>query len=134
MRDMRNVASPLRRQANLVGVVRFVRTQVLLNGLGRGPQNGQGLKGWAEALAIVNIGTRQGQAQGDPLTVDDKVSLRSKLAPIGRILAGLIPPFTGAGMVTLSIVCHCHSMPLSSSYSRRQSFQSLAKPLALTHC
>jgi hypothetical protein len=56
----------------------------------------------------VNVGAKEARAQGDTLTVDDKMTLGTKLALIGPILARLIPLFTGAGTVILSIDCHRH--------------------------
>ena len=134
MGDMRDVATSLRREPDVGRVIRLVRAQVLFLNSGRGPCNNQGVKRWPEAATVMYVGTGEAQAQGDALTINEKMPLGAKLAPIGRILARLIPPFTGDGTVTLSIVCHRHSMPLRSSYSRRQSLQSLVKIPALVHC
>ncbi len=119
MGNMRDVAASLCRQPDLSGVIRLVCTQMLFLNPGRGPRNNQGLERRAKTATVMNVGTREVQSQGDALTVDDEMPLGAQLAPVGRILARLIPPFTGAGTVTLSIVCHCQSMPLRSSYSCR---------------
>ena len=124
---MGDVTPPLRRQPDVGGVMRPVCTQLLFLKPGRGPRNNQGLKSRAKTSTVIYVGTREVQSQGDALTIDDKM-------PLGAQLARLVPPFTGAGTVALSIVCHRHSMPLRSSYSCRHSLQGLENILALVHC
>jgi len=133
VRDVGDVTPSLRREPNVVEVIAFVGAQVLFNGLRRRSWDGQRVQGRSKMDLVMVIGTRECYAQGDSLTIDDKVALGAELSAVSRVLACFIPPFTGAETVTLSSDCHFQSIPLWQSYSCKNNFQILEKIPALVH-
>jgi len=131
--DVRDVTSPLRREANVVIVITLIGAQVLLNGTRRGAGDDHRIQRSSEMDLIMVVGSREDYAKRDSLTIDDEVAFGAELSAIGRVFARFIPPFTGAEIVTLSSDCHFQSMPFKQSYSSRQSLQSLEKVPALVH-
>ena len=133
MGNMGDVTSPLRRESDVVIVIRLIGAQMLLDVSRRGPGDDERVQGRPETHLIMDVGSRQSYPKRDSLAIDDEVTFRAELTSIGRVFARFIPPFTGAETVTLSSDCHFQSMPLQRSYSSRQSLQSLAKIPALVH-
>ena len=133
MWDVCDVTSPLCRESDVVKVITLIGTQVLFNDPRRRPADDHRIQRRSELDLIVDIGPREYYSKRNSLTIDDEVAFRAELTAIGRIFARFIPPFTGAETVTLSSDCHSQSMPLQSSYSSRQSLQSLEKIPALAH-
>ena len=133
MWDVRDVTSPLGREANVVIVITLIGAQVLLNGPRRRAGDNYRIQRRSEVDLIMVVGPRDCHPKRDSLSVDDEVALCAELTAIGRVFARFVPPFTGAETVTLSSDCHSQSMPLKQSYSSRQSLQSLEKIPALVH-
>ena len=131
--DVRDVTSPLRREPNIVVVITFIGAQMLCDDARRGPRDDHRIQRRSELGLIVVVGSREDYPKRDSLTVDDEVAFSAEQTTIGRVFARFIHAFTGAETVTLSSDCHFQSVPLRSSYSSRQSLQSLEKIPALVH-
>jgi len=131
--DVRDVTSSFRREPNVVKVITLVCAQMLFDDARGGPVDDHRIQRRSELGLIMVVGSREDYPKRDSLTIDDKVTFCAELTTIGRVFARFIPPFTGAETVTLSSDCHFQSMPLRSSYSSRQSLQSLEKIPAVVH-
>jgi hypothetical protein len=133
MGDVRNVTSPLRREADVVIILTLICAEMLLNVPRRGSGDDRRIQRRSEMDLIMVVGSRERYPNRDSLTIDDEVAFCAELTTIGRVFARFIPPFIGAETVTLSSDCHFQSIPWKRSYSSRQSFQSLEKIPALFH-
>ena len=133
MRDVDDIASPLCREADVIVVITLVCAQMLLDISRRGSGDDERIQRLPKLLLIMDVGSRECYAKRDSVTIDYKVAFRAQFASIGRVFARFIPPFTVAEAVTLSSDCHFQSMPLQSSYSNKQIFQSLEKIPARAH-
>ena len=114
--DMRNVAATLGRLTQLRIVVTLVAAQMLARFLsGRGPRNNHRIKGDAKLLHVVPVGSRECNRQRDAVGIRQEVSLGAQFAPIRGVFSGLVPPLTGAEMMTPSSDWKRQSMPRRSS-------------------
>ena len=63
---------------------------------------------------VVDVGGRWQRPEGNPVGRDDKVILGPRLAAIGRVRPGVVPPF-GAFTMALSRLHHFQSIPRHAS-------------------
>jgi len=114
--DVGDVPAPRRRTAKLRIVVALVVAQMLPRlFLGRRARNHDGIQRGPEHLHIVPVGARKRDRQRDAVGVREHVPLGAQFASIRRVFPDLIPPFTGAETVALSIDWKRQSIPWRAS-------------------
>jgi len=114
--NMRDIAATLSRPTQLRIVVALVTTEMLARLLvGRRPGDDHDIQSGAELLHVVPIRAREGDRQRDAVGVREQVPLGAQFAPIRGVFAGLVPPLTGAEMMTPSSDWKRQSMPRRSS-------------------
>ena len=113
--DVGDVPASRGRVTQLRVVISLVVAQMLLNLLRRRPRDHQGVQGGAEHLHIVAVGARKRDRQRNAVGVREHVPLGAQFAAIRRVFSGLIPPFTGADTVALSIDWKRQSIPWRAS-------------------
>lgn len=97
-------------------VVTLVTTEMLARLLvGRGPGDDHGVQSRAELSHVVPIRARESHCQRDAVGVREQVPLGAQFAPIGGVFSGLVPPLTGAEMMTPSSDWKRQSIPRRSS-------------------
>lgn len=114
--DVCDVSATFGRSVQLRVVISFVTTKMLAGlGLGRGTSNDHGVQGRPELLHVVPIRARERDRQRDAVGVGEYVPFGAQFASIRRVFADLIPPLTGAEMMTPSSDWKRQSIPWSSS-------------------
>lgn len=114
--DVGDISATLCRATQLRIVVALVTTEMLARLLvGRWPGNDHGVQSGAKLLHVVPVRAREGDRQGDAVRVREQVPLGAQFAPIGGVFADLVPPLTGAEMMTPSSDWKRQSMPRRSS-------------------
>ena len=87
---------------------------------------------WNQGLAVVQVGRRDANRQGQAVAVDDEVDFRSALATVGRIRSRQRPPLR-ARTLTESIAHRDQSSSPREPSSSRTRRWSLAHTLASDH-
>jgi hypothetical protein len=114
--DVWEVASTLRRAAQLRVVIAFVAAKVLARFLlWRGPRDHHRIQGGAEPFHVVPVGAREGGGQRNAVGVREIMSLGAQFAAVCRVSSSLVAPLTGAGTVAESSDWNRQSIPLRSS-------------------
>lgn len=113
--DVGDVPPPRRGATNLGIVVALVVAEMLGHFLRRRPGNHQRIQRGTEHFHVVPVGARERDRQGDAVGIGEHVPLGAQFAAIRRVFSGLVPPFTGADTVALSIDWKRQSIPLRSS-------------------
>lgn len=85
-----------------------------------------------ESLAVMEVGSRDADRQGQALAIDDEVDFRSLLTAVGRIRSRQLPPLR-ARTLTESIAHRDQSSPPRTSSSSRTRRWSLAHTRASVH-
>ena len=114
--DVRDVAATLGRPTQLRVVVALVAAEMLSRFLlGRRTRNDHGVQGGPKLFHVVPVSARERDRQRDTVGVREEMSLGAQFAPIRGVFSGLVPPFTGAEMMTPSSDWKRQSMPRRSS-------------------
>ncbi len=114
--DVGNVPAPRGRMTPFRIIISFVTTQRLARAfLSRRPSDHQGIKRGIEWFHVVAIRAGKCDCQRNPAGIRELMPLGAQFPSIGRVFSGLVPPFTGADTVALSMDWNLPSMPLRSS-------------------
>ena len=112
--DMRRYTARPRFLFRLRIVVPFVQADVLRPPGPARRSNHHGVERLAEHVFVVDVGSRDGDAQGNPVRVCQNVAFCPEFCTIGRTGAREVPPF-GAFTLALSSEHQLRSIPTSRS-------------------
>ena len=119
-RDVDDVATAFGGSSHGLGVVAFVRTEVLSLARRRfRTADGNAFERFSHQRLVMHIGPGDRHAQWHAATVGQRRAFDAEFAAIGGVFPRLFPPPRGAFVIAPSKLCHCQSMPTSSSYSSK---------------